>query len=585
MLAVGSLSLAVTAVLPHLAVKSHTYATTLYAGFPRAFWVAFATTVGIGTWIAVTANGHRFRSHGFVLVGSAYSVFFFLPHYLGLRFWAPPRGDLLAHFGDVSHILDTGHTAAQNIYPLLHVLVSQVVLATGVPMETLQALTGLLFFALLVLGVRSYARVLFRDRETALVVAATALPLVYAKYNHHLFPWMAGFALIPVTLFLVEYHRRQNPFAPGASRRSLVGTVLLLEVAMVLYHPMSSVVFVVMLLTMAASTRLASRRYDVASWTPRLGWVLVPALVHTFWYTSFRSFVQFHVERLLSVVLTESPVGATRIDRAAGSGYTAVQLLIRFVVLDYGPLLIFLGTGLVVALFVTRRVLAGTPRRADVVVLGFFVLGLLLAVGLLSSSFLDNPYRVNQVTILAATVLVGYGIAERPFGGVERSKHLATVLALGVVIAGVTAPFVVFGERYHVVETEFEGADWHLEYRNSTTDTRSMAMSHQLSVYLVGPSDAGRMGRQRWAFHWQNPEYSVPSRLGYEGNGPGIGSVVTEPAYVVTKRRDVRLSELEPENRLAEVRYYTRSDVERLRDEPDVHRLYANGEFTIWRVD
>lgn len=586
LIAIGSISLAAFSILLVTTADS-TYNANFYSHFSPLTWTALAVLVISSLlMLSLSQSGNSTRDWraALVLLFSGYAVLWEAPHILKLQFWAPPLGDLLQHYGITKYIIETGSVFPDTFYPLLHILLAMLSQITGVAPSSIGSgftLTTTLMFALTIaaLGGRLTSSFETDTRKFLLAVAST---LVFGKLHHHIFPWFTSFQLIPLAVFLLDlsWGRVRN-------QRSIQVCLLLITISITLYHPMTAIVLlgVFLLYFLTRGVYEAHTKSDYArvySQIVKTPLVLVIPLIHFIWYLNNDTMTRF-----LSVMFTallsglQSSQGSSRATRAADSGYTIAQLIWRYIILQYGPLLVFVGIGGVVTFVIFYRIYKNQSSYDEAILASMFYGGLLFAFLMLVGNFIANgPVRINQLTLMTSIILFGFG-----YGVVRQStsvttRRVATLVLVGLVLlVGTYTPLTIYNENRHVTEKEFHGSEWTLEYRTIDREVRSNAMTHKMTVYLSGAQTDVKS--TNWAFKGTD---TLPSHYGYKQNA-SMGEALSGDPYVVTKTRDFEWWKLEPDNRKPHISYQTRGDRFRLSNDHAANSIYSNGGFTVWRVN
>lgn len=576
----GALATLVFAVATTVYAPHDGYALLLYNVVPKAVWVIFLGALVSGTYLmylGARGNDRAWRA-GVVIVVASYLVFWFFPTFAGLRFWSAPRGDVLGHFGKVKAILATGENPANNMYPGLHWLLAILVEVSGVRLGLTQPTVSATYYGTFVTGMFLFARQTFGS-TTARYVGVALVPLVFSKYVHSIMPWFASFSLLPLVLLVAEADRvrRFGAKLPTA----VIG--LTLTFGIVFIHPMTALVAGALLAIGWVGASLSTLRGETYARRPPLMWAIIIGLPFSAWYLEAHGFTTKLVSAILSILHT-SAGAASKASEAGGSTYTLRQLVARYFVLDFGAALLYISLAGFVALYLCRRFWRREADEHEVTLVGYYGAGLLLAVTMLAFNLVvASVYRMNQVTLLASILLVGYGIRKLTTATSHPYAQAAvrSVVLLSVVSTVVLAPFMIYDEERHVVETEMAGAEHHLVHRAPTLTTKSMSMSHQLSMFVLGEHRVPNW--RQWAFVRHRPENQLPSHLGY-GTNQTVGALFEERGYVVTKARDRIWYRNQPPNRWSSIRYLRESDVQRLQSDPTAERVYSNGEFSTWYV-
>ncbi|WP_227357696.1 hypothetical protein [Haladaptatus salinisoli] len=559
------------------------YHPTIYRAVPLFVWGVFVVGLLAGfvsLYSAIRERSHKDMVRSVLLIGCLYLVFWFYPMQMGLRFWTPPRGDLLMHFGEAKAIAATHSIPELNIYPLSHILIAELHFVTNLRFGVFGTILSLLYYSMLIAGIVLVAR-RYGTPLLARYVLLAALPLVFNKYTHSFMPWMLIFSLIPLVFVLFDvWERTRDRRQRALISLSGIGFLMFL----LLGHLMSGLVAVGAIFGVQALSEVVAwwrTTSEQRSTSAPVAWAFISVLVYPVWYLSQRSFQRAFSTIVLSVIGAAAGSASQQVSRASGSGFSTMQLIRRFVIGKWGTLFLYLGVAGLIWLPLAYRALRRRGSHQENVMTGLFAGGGVFAVFLLVFNFIaSNPYRVHQVTLVMAFFVIGsalYWLSER-----HQSNDYAVVRSCLVVVilgAAVWSPFTIYDEDEHIIETEFEGAEHHLEYRNPEMQTKTLHMSHVLETYLVGSH--ADLSWQQWAFSIYKPEYQLPKHLGQ--NGSSLGATAGT-GYAITKERDYYWWRGASEQRKREIVYYTREDARQLMGDSSTARIYSNGKFTIWRT-
>lgn len=579
---IGPLGLSMFAVAAALLAPHQEYEFLFYNILPKSVWAIFIITLVSALMLLIqgTSGNHQAWRNGVILLIGLYLVFWFLPTISGLRFWAAPRGDMLGHFGDVKTILSTGHNPDTNMYPGMHFLLSQMVAITHIRIGLTQPILSGAYYFTFVIGLYVLGRQL-TNSKAAKFVGVTAAPLVFTKYTHNLMPWFMSFALIPLFIHGVESDRTRRL----SFRYRTIGVVLILGLGSVFIHPMSSILAAGLILLIWAVFSLMAFIQSSHFKRPSILFVGVFLIPHAIWYLTQPRFKNIFAA-VVSAFVEASVGAASKAEVATEASYTTRQLLFRFIIFDYGPLLLYLiAAGLILAATFYLRFQRGEPiTDTDALMVTIYASGLALAVLMLSINLvINNPYRMNQITLLSAILIIGIGLYRLLDSDSVDGFRIACGggLILVVTAALVLSPFTVYDEEKHIIETEMAGADAHLQYRNPDIPTRAMVMSHHLSVFLEGKESSPIW--TEWAFAVNSPQHQLPSHAGYDTNSSAT-ALFKNHGYIITKTRDAEWIHNQPPNRRPSVRYLTSTDLAQLNGDKSAMRVYDNGGFITWQV-
>lgn len=566
-----------------LADRGGVYHPSFYAIFSNVTWGGFLVALvgGALSLLLATERAQPFPywKRSATIVGVSYAVFFSLPRLVGMRFWAPPRSDSFNHISDARYILEHGSIPPGDMYPMVHVLTAALESISNLPTEPLLIVIPLAISGCLILGVTTLSGRISASKQTALFTLFVTLPLVWSKYHSALFPWFAAFALVPIGLLLIQISDETIN-----NRLATVSAVIVIAAAMVPFHPMTAGVFTICLGVFALTSKMRlPKKYVVRSSTTVAGMVIVVAL--PFWYLTFVELQQKLVTIILGLFAGGTGGGATRLGAAGETAFTLQQIIVRYVILDYGVALAYVGMAaliLGICILVPWVTLRNQPWL--IVAGGVFAAGIGLAGAMLVTNLIVTAevYRMNQLSLLGAVLILGYTLTRLGTVQNARLRQLGHVAVVGVVLFGlVFSPFTVYDAKQHVIESEFTGTEWFLNNRVEDVDVRALKMSHKQTTYLLGLEGAEAIYWQNWAFR-SDADHQTPRNLGYRDNQTIQDSV--GGGYVITKTRDTKWYVLEPKNRWPELNYYTDADLNRLYDDRTASKIFTNGGFETWKV-
>lgn len=567
-------------ILSLLVVDRNGYSTNIYSVVPIWGWVGFGVALVGATLLTYHGAMNQQRRptvHGVAIVFCTFGVFWFLARFLGFRFWTAARGDLLHHYGLAKSILRTGAIHSGDVYPPLHVLIAQIRVITGLEYGTLGTVISFTYYAVLMVGIVMVVRRL-ASRRVAAYVAVAAIPLIYQRFSHHLVPWVAYLSLVPWMFVLMDAHRSAR--WRGQQAWLVIGIVVV-GAAIAIGHPMSALVGGMAIFILAATQTLgdwfnsdSGRRRPLA-----LGLLLPLVLIYPIWYLSRRTFQRFLGTIVGSIFGEVESAGASVVSRAGSSGYTLQQLVVEYLVVQWGTALLSIGVAGVIAIFVFVRLVRQRASTNELSLVGLYVAGLTLAITLLAGNFITNGfavYRINQLTLVASAVIIGCSLwwcSERA----EKLRVARYAVLLIILIGVVTTPFTVYSETNHVNEQEFVGANYYLNNADWDVPVYKYQMSHVLSEYLLGTERSPSYQQQ--IFGPRNP---LPHRLGYDTNETIAATIADDEFAVITKSRDTEWYKAQPDNKRPYLNYYNTRDKERLSTDSTVHRIYTNGGFDVW---
>ena len=583
LLAVGMMALSGFVVAVVMMPAATRYRADLYGALSPLGWIAFAVAVICGLVVIYSAarrGSHRWLFGTAVVLGT-YAAFFWLPVARGYVLYATPLADSLFHLGVVKDVLRFG-TAPDVIYPASHLLIASLVEITRLPRTLFQPLLGYTFTLLLVLGMFVSARRLFRSHTGGLYALLAALPLVYAGYHVVVLPWFYALSLFPLMLFLADR------WLTGRGSRRLYVVLFVFMVTITFYHPMVSLFTVSLLVSywaylwIESSTAGQSVRGNTVSALFFL--LLVPLAVITEWHLNLTR-MQSRIVTIILAFTQGDQSAASFAGQAGQTSYTLFELVWRFLVLRWGPTVIYLSLASLILIAIGYRIWRQRTTATDHRVVMLYLVGFLTAIVALVILRTSNPVRAARFALLMAIYVLALELWHRHRVDKNSDRWHSRAVAHGLLVVIVVVALLAGGITYrgdaHLTQTTVEGTTWHLEHENTAILTQSHRMSRNLDIYQNGYR---RALSHEPTFTRYNASYQLPKHLGYDENET-IATTLAGRRYLVTKYSDTQWYRNQPKSRYPGLLFYNQSDAAELATDPAANRLYTNGNFSVWLAE
>lgn len=572
-LVVGVLAVAVQSLFFVRIPPATGYETSVVTAYPLPFWISFGVSIGavVVVFLGSTITASTYWRHGFVLLACTYALFFTLPIAQGYAMYARGTDDTLYHLAMVKDTIATGSLPDSLLYPLVHLLLSELTLV-GQSLVTLRYLLPFLFMMLFVGSVGLLLQELTDDRRAFPAGLCAATPLILSDLHFQIHPATMSFILLPITIAVIERIRRTE------SKRHVVLAVTFV-LAIVFFHPVTTL----FLIALVASTVLFGHVYkwiarsDVRKLRPLLA--VIALCVGVAWYINFGR----TQNAIIKVVTGKKSAAAAQVNMASEATLSAIDLLRRFVQL-YGAVFIYLSIAGLFSLIILYRISQRRYTYSETYGFYQFAIGFLIAVSFLFT-FLSskNPIRVSRYMIVMAVVLIAlllYRVTVRTRTG--RYRRLVTVLLGGsIVVAAILGAFGTYQPNRHMTQAEYEGAEFMAEYPDDTLPVRSYDLTRKTYLYVTRGTD---LDPYPPAYRDNDPAYWLFPRLGYDNNSTAAQSYGR--SYLVTQEYDIEqhTATYFTEAQQREQFFYGEADVARLHRDPTAHEIYSNGGFRGWYV-
>ncbi|WP_188976932.1 glycosyltransferase family protein [Halocalculus aciditolerans] len=547
------------------------FETSLPPAFPLAYWVAFYGVLAacVAVYFLSAADGSAYWKHALALVLADYAVYFFLPLVRGYLLYGRGTSDILVHIGDVKNILATGSIWSGSWYPVQHVFISELVLL-GFPLRGAEYVVEFAFTAVFVASFGALLRTMTDGRRAIAYGLAAGTPLVYTIFQTTIIPSFLSVMLFPTVLLVLERVRRSD-----SPTYLLVLTVFAVGIA--LTHPVTGGLLAVLVVASTVIGVVYSWRTGAAveRIPARLALLVVPVVYA--WYINFRQ----TETSIRQIALAWATGGTTPVEgaagQAAGAALTPFELVVRFVQL-YGVIFVFLGLAGLFGLYVAWELLRHRRGRyAEVFATGQFGVGFAVAVGFFTVYLIEfEPTRVSRYLVVMAVLLVGLLLVRTTEWRPRRRTVAQVVLALSLVSATALGANAAYTSNKQLTQTEYEGVAFSLTHKAPDAPVRTAAVSHKIEWYTYGDV-SGSIWPPR-------VRTGLPDRLGYTNHT--YANQTFPRTYVATLEYDRRFY-TDPYFTPAQqddLFIYGEDDLETMRNDPTVARVYDNGAFETWYI-
>ncbi|MBA7618391.1 hypothetical protein ES703_25717 [subsurface metagenome] len=575
------------------------YELNIYKAYPLHFWVFLIGSIACGICILLRQAFRDEKSNwwlaGFLVIIFSNLIILTLPIFRGYATYG--REDALSHLGFMEDILVTGHIGTRNLYPMIHILGVSLLDIVGLSKGAVAVFIPALFSTAYMLGVYLLASVISRNRGQALLVTAFVAPFLYADIQTELHPSFSSLFMLPLLLYL--YHRREKS---SSNKVQWTMLVLILAFHIVFHHPEAALFAVVVFLSFGLSSilyRLVTNYKKTG--LPKTTWLnrdygtlsIIMFVVFFTWYSSysliqgtFRATWDWLVHQIGYSTYQFYTAELAIVER---SPFYIVELLFY----RHGAVLLYFLVSSIAIIFIWKWSLS-RKKETDATI---FTYGILTMVASLSIPFFWFAYfepmyitRGARFLIPMATILNGLVVYELVSAksffrfGKEKFPSMGKIIigftALLIIGASIVGTFNAYRSPHihlwneQVTRYEIEGTSWLIERQDGQTPIQSFLVK-------IPRFEGLHLGSEQSSTAIIDREY-IPRHFGYDINESAAETFDSPGRYLVTAEIDRKFPLILRE----EFRdyYYTEDDFVRLSSDATVRKIYANGEFEVWRV-
>jgi hypothetical protein len=574
--AVGTLFLLAAAAVALVVPPASGYEISIYAAYPWYFWAAIVGAIFVGQLVMLSSAADDSESHtgtfGLLLSLAAVVTLTLLPYLRGYPVYG--RGDVLTHLGLIRDLRTYGTVG--NIYPPMHLLVEALAGATGLEPVTLINFLPMVFTAVFLGSMYRLVVVITDDRRRAMFAAPFVLFPVLGSSHVIAVPFTLSLLLTPFALYLLVLERRTSTIP--------VRVMLLLGViGVVLFHPLTGLFLMFVLLLYAGTERVLAAGYpsqspsSVASFT---------VAVFAGWYLSFVGIlIRFRniVDDFLRQRSSESQLEGT-VNTVERTGADLADV-VRIAVLQYGDAAILYGFATTFVAGMALRWSLGRlqPGRFTPLFGATTLLFIGASVVFLTNDLIVGFGRPLGFGTIFAAALAGwfwYALWQRTDHGAAKSAFavgIGAVLLLLVLlsVASMFSSPPVAQTNQQVTQMELDGMEWTLENRNDELLIEEFGITqfrhYQMRNGIEDPSPTVRREETRPPDHFNYTTYETLGR-----------SYETDTYLVLSRLGRITYPAKFPDYR--DQWRFTPGDFARLEHDPSVASIYDNGEFDAYWI-
>lgn len=582
------------------------YEPSVYSALSPLIWALLIAAIAGGIGIVVydvfreDKESRNWWEIGLSLILLSNLVIILLPFLRGYAF--SDRGDHLSHIGIVENILQTGNFVPDDVYPLTHILISELSLSLNISPTVMANIIGPLFYLFFPIFTYFLAKELLSNQGAA-ILAALSSTVLFCYFYVEVFPM--GFACITFPLILLIYFksRRQNNV-------SLRFVAILLIVFMVFFHPVASFVLTLGLVVMEFSkpllnkilgtgkvSRIPSSTFNrgISLYLPGISFVLFLLWMQNHywvWEQSVRSASRWFQGELLKTSMLEQ--AAEAFDVLISRLNLQFLDLLEFSIRLYGHTFIYLMLSLLAVLMLLRNKpsLFLTERRSILSFSCFFlIIAFVQLVDYIRPLTILSSGRFIYILVAMFPPLVGlalYQISSPSYRGKKGVSNPVSRFQKGKFIKGIgvgsiitfcsligvfsiyPAP-VTYQYNPEVTYMEVAQKSWFLNHADAEIKVTGIEdhVLYRFQDALVGMQE---MPYPKWGGYLDDHfNYTQYQRLGE--------SFVEDRYLLLDKRHKLIYTELWPQ-----VGRFTEEDFAKLEDDSSADKLYTNPEEEVWYV-
>lgn len=569
------------------------YEFSIYDVFPSYLWLCIIISIILSILIIFISifsvqENNKYWLWGVINLIISNSILFFMPYVRGYYLYG--RGDVLTHIGHIKDILLSGHVGDTNVYPILHILSSYLILIPNISLNDVTFLVMPLLSVFYIISIYLLARELFEnDKNVLLVLAFVSLPIFGSTYTAFA-PFVLAFLMTPFVIYTYFKSRTTN------KRIVEFSIIALIMLFFVIYaHPLVFLALIIIIISLEFTFRLFKNNHiskiklfenepiSIKKFKGSSNLIIIGIIA----FFSWNAYLSLVIKNFTTVYL--SIIGETM--QSQFSSYSSVltmgkPTLYQFLTLlfnRYGQLFVFGVLSLIVVFYSVKK------RKMSFYQI-FLLIGVLifsiLSLGLLFGVSLFDYSRMYMFAIIFAIILVPVLIYElvnnTKFNQINKKKILSVTLISLIFISYFSIFNLYFSpitktDNQQVTKSEFNGMKTFFSIRDTSMAIMGLGIPQSRFYDAIYGIDQFRKGVS-------SASYIIPpDHFGYN-NSTSISDYYKSPRYLMLSELDRKYYNLYPEENLREKLRYNQTDYANLELDQGAQKMYSNGNLEIFYI-
>lgn len=555
------------------------YEISIYQVYPVYFWMLVIGTMFCGILVLIRnafckGQPSYLYLYGYFLLIALNLIIITLPIFRG--YFIKSGGDEITHIGYIFDVLKYGHIGNTNIYPVSHILSSQIALIGGMDIRTVINILPVCFYILYMLGLLLLAKNVTRYSKQICLILAFGSVLLFTYFNYLYLPTQYIVYALPLFLYLFFKSKSQNDYKFNIC-------LLIYLISLPFLHPLGSLLSIAILILINLSTYLARLLYrkkvksgipdsysKINSWLP----VIILFVIFFAWYSTFSLFKASVKDTFSLFTHEEIKTPISEITKGiAEVQYTLFDTIHR-IVSNYGQDIIFGLVAAVAILFLLKKYFSRQNMFTSIEIFFSlcFVFLCIFALSTIFSSFLGtgSSLRLFCWPLVAAVLLNGLVYYDWISAATKLRKLVGVILiSIAIIISAIIgmfnvyfSPIIDYGDA-QVTYSEWQSMEWFYKYKVSylTIGFDQLPKRYPDAVYGTDSSKPAAVG----SFE------EIPPRLGYDSNLSLKDTIKLNYYLVINEREKIVKKELRPN-----VGVYTIEDLKRVSSDNGVQFVYTS---------
>ncbi|WP_440945534.1 hypothetical protein ACSAZL_15615 [Methanosarcina sp. T3] len=539
------------------------YEISIYSSTPKIFWISVILGLINGfllVYLGVTDQVKRAHVLGIfeiLFVNSLVLLLSYLRNYIVYLL----RGDTASYIGLIKDVTIYGNVA-DDFYPLVSILVSQLSQMSDIPIPTLAKYIPTLFYIFSVLSVYCLSKSLIRDEKYIISAVIAATPLFYAWFSTSIYYMLLSVFTLPLLLYILT------------NFKDLRFRILMVIFCIVypLFHPITAIIVLFYLFISYIAQKYTLNGAE-EHYIP-IALLVLASVSLFFWFIN-----QYAISRSLIIIIENLFGMLPAVSTISQAAYYSSKLGISATIYTLSHLLfdelVFCSLAAVAIYYIVYK---GNllEKKKFTPLIACFVSGTILLLFLFGFTVTHRPDRLLNLNfnIMLSPVLVAYLLY------INNKNKLKTVFLISLILLATVStyfslyqsPFTMRANDY-MTPSEYNGSDWLIINKNPLIKTVDLANPvDRYTDFIYGLKfRVLRKDLKR--------DFTLPDHFGFTDQFDG--------QFPIDKDRYLVLSPYDEEaytNIWKDTYRFKKEDFEKVNECKNTFKIYENGGFKTYLI-
>jgi hypothetical protein len=508
-------------------------------------------------------------------------VFLYIPYIRGYYSW---RGDNISHLGILRDILILGHIPSETIYPITHILLSELVYATGFPIKIIVNHSTALFSIFYVISIYLLATSSLATKKEQIFAATSIVCVLFNGYDVYLMPNGWSLLYLPFVIFLY--------FRSLVKKHSLEYTILFFIMLLLypFFHPLSAFILILILVSIGFIDFLIpiiKKKTFLVNISPLpLTPILLETVIFLPWLLSFQKF-NLNLKIMYNSITTGSSpdiIGSmsNTVNKLSLNELEFIELFIKLMGSESIFLIFFLLSFILVFKYPNDRkehkylIMLLCITFLFALMYTFYLFSIVPGLQSIGSG------RLQAYLVIFTPIFVGFVLAYIINKKIVINRlNLSPVICVIIIFTASTlsiysvhpSPYVI-NPNMAITQMDINGAEWFLNFKNPTINNVFIASPmHRFSAGILGTIESEKLLGPSYR------ERKIEDHLNYTASN-NLGSSYTQNKYCMITMYDRMVYDTV----WKVVGRFNKDDFKKLEKDISVDKIYSNDETNIFYI-